>query len=53
MGEWEAELPIPVDPPTFDDEGPHLAYAVQWFSFLAIGLVGYGFLIRKSLPSSG
>lgn len=52
IGEQGRELPIPVDPPVFDDEGPHLAYAIQWFSFLVIGLVGYGFLMRKSLRGS-
>jgi surfeit locus 1 family protein len=49
MGEQGNELPIPLDPPSFDDEGPHLAYAIQWFSFLVIGLVGYWFLVRRSL----
>jgi surfeit locus 1 family protein len=53
MGEQGSELPVPLAPPTFDDEGPHLAYAIQWFSFCVIGLVGYGFLIRRSLRSSG
>lgn len=42
------ELPVPPPPPTFDDEGSHLPYAVQWFSFALIGLVGYFFLIRRS-----
>lgn len=32
-------LPIPVPPPEPED-GPHLAYAIQWFSFAAIALVG-------------
>lgn len=32
-------LPIPVPPPELED-GPHLAYAIQWFSFAAIALVG-------------
>jgi surfeit locus 1 family protein len=53
LGEQGSELPVPLSEPTFDDEGPHLAYAIQWFSFLVIGLVGYGFLIRKSLQRSG
>ena len=46
------ELPVPVDMPVFDDEGPHLAYAIQWFAFTLIGLVGYGFLLRKQTQSS-
>jgi surfeit locus 1 family protein len=49
MGEQSNQLPIPLDPPTFDDEGPHLAYAIQWFSFLLIGVVGYWFLVRRAL----
>jgi surfeit locus 1 family protein len=28
--------------------GPHLSYAIQWFSFAAIALVGTAVLIRKS-----
>jgi surfeit locus 1 family protein len=31
--------PIPLDPPALD-AGPHLSYAVQWFSFAAIFLIG-------------
>lgn len=48
-------LPIPAAAPVFDDEGPHLNYAVQWFSFAAVGVVGYTFLLRKALrrPSGG
>jgi surfeit locus 1 family protein len=53
LGEREGELPVPVETPTFEDDGPHLAYAIQWFSFLVIGLVGYGFLMRRSLRDSG
>jgi surfeit locus 1 family protein len=48
----EAELPIPAAAPTFDDEGSHLAYAIQWFSFALIGLVGYFFLIRRTATRS-
>ena len=33
------------------DEGPHAAYAVQWFSFAAIALVG-GFLLFRSQRAS-
>jgi surfeit locus 1 family protein len=32
--------------PAFDD-GPHLSYAIQWFSFAVIALVGAAVLIRK------
>jgi surfeit locus 1 family protein len=47
----EAELPIPPSPPDFSDEGPHLAYAVQWFSFAVIGLVGYVLLVGRARRS--
>ena len=45
------EPPIPVRIPAFDDQGPHLAYAIQWFGFALVGLVGYYFLARKRLKS--
>lgn len=47
MGEKSDELPIRVDPPDFTDEGPHLAYAIQWFGFAAVGLIGFFFLLRR------
>ena len=43
----EDGLPVAVDPPDFGDEGPHLAYAVQWFGFAMVGLVGFFFLLRR------
>ena len=30
------------------DEGPHFSYAVQWFGFALVALVGVGFVIRQS-----
>ena len=39
-------LPRRWPPPAFDD-GPHLSYAIQWFSFALIALVGTAVLIRK------
>lgn len=45
-GEGDA-LPIEVDPPRFDDEGPHLAYAIQWFGFAVVGVIGFYFLYRR------
>lgn len=49
IGPGEATaLPVPADPPDFSDEGPHLNYAIQWFSFAAIGIIGYGLLIRRA-----
>ena len=35
--------PVPVPEPSLD-EGPHLGYAVQWFSFGAIALFGFLFV---------
>lgn len=29
--------------------GPHLSYAIQWFSFALIGLVGYPVVLRREL----
>jgi surfeit locus 1 family protein len=46
MGE-DAGLPVPVPAPTFSDRGPHLGYAIQWFGFAAVGLVGFVFLVRR------
>lgn len=41
-------LPIAVSPPDLTDQGPHLAYAVQWFAFALIGAVGYLLLLRRA-----
>ena len=41
------QLPVPIDLPEFEDEGPHLAYAIQWFGFTVVGLVGFFFLVRR------
>jgi surfeit locus 1 family protein len=38
--------PIPGVPPTLD-EGPHLSYAVQWFAFATIAIVGCAVLLRR------
>jgi cytochrome oxidase assembly protein ShyY1 len=42
-----AGLPRPIPVPALD-EGPHLSYAVQWFTFTAIGLIGWPILLRKA-----
>ena len=42
-------LPVRLRLPETDDAGPHLAYAIQWYSFAAIGAIGYGLLIRKTV----
>jgi cytochrome oxidase assembly protein ShyY1 len=38
--------PARVAPPALDD-GPHLSYAIQWFSFAAIALVGSYVVVRR------
>lgn len=45
-------LPAPPPPPTLDD-GPHLSYAIQWFSFAIIAFVGYWILIRRQILGEG
>lgn len=40
------DLPVPVLPPGLG-EGSHLAYAVQWFIFATITLVGYPLILRR------
>jgi cytochrome oxidase assembly protein ShyY1 len=30
-------------------EGPHFSYAVQWFIFATIALIGYGVIVRREL----
>lgn len=34
------------------DDGPHLSYAIQWFSFATIGVVGTIVVLRKTAKSS-
>ncbi len=43
-----ATLPRPPDPYRLD-EGPHLSYALQWFTFAGIVVVGYILLMRQEL----
>lgn len=48
--------PIPYQPEIELTEGPHLGYAVQWFTFASILVFGYPFYVRKELsqqPSKG
>lgn len=40
-------LPQPTLPDLEITEGPHLSYAMQWFSFAAILGIGYPFFIRR------
>lgn len=44
--EPEGDYPIPLDPPV-RDEGPHRSYAIQWFLFTGIVLIGYPILLRR------
>jgi cytochrome oxidase assembly protein ShyY1 len=30
------------------DEGPHRAYAIQWFSFAAISIIGLVIFLRRT-----
>jgi surfeit locus 1 family protein len=41
------EPPIPFQPEVELTEGPHLGYALQWFTFAAILFLGYPFFLRK------
>lgn len=40
------EYPVPAEIPELT-EGSHFSYALQWFLFTVIGLVGYGALVRR------
>lgn len=39
---------VPVSTPDLG-EGPHLSYALQWFAFTVIGVIGVGVLVRADL----
>ena len=49
------ELPVTPHPPELSN-GPHLSYAIQWFSFMLITVIGYGVVLerrtREGAPSS-
>lgn len=48
-----ARPPIRIAPAPADN-GPHLSYAVQWFSFAAIGVIGLAILLfRQRRPATG
>lgn len=44
-GSPAALRPVPLPPPS---EGPHLSYAIQWFAFGVIALIGSAALFRRS-----
>jgi hypothetical protein len=41
-----ARYPIRLDPPPLD-EGPHLGYALQWFGFAIVGIIGWFALVLR------
>jgi surfeit locus 1 family protein len=43
---------LPVPPPELS-EGPHLSYAVQWFIFSAIAVIGYPLALRRVVARRG
>lgn len=43
----DSEPPIPFQPAIEVTEGPHFGYALQWFTFATILLVGYPIYLRK------
>lgn len=45
-------FPLPAERPDLD-EGPHLSYAVQWFLFAAVVVVGYPILLRRAASKRG
>lgn len=45
-----ADVPVPLDLPVLDN-GPHLSYAVQWFTFATIAIVGYPLILRRAARS--
>jgi surfeit locus 1 family protein len=49
--EAASEPPLPVALPALDD-GPHLGYAIQWFAFALIAILGFG-LVALRRPDSG
>jgi surfeit locus 1 family protein len=42
----QGDRPTMLDPPELT-EGPHLGYAVQWFTFTTIALIGYPLILRR------
>ena len=41
---------LPLAPAALDlSEGPHQSYALQWFAFALVGVIGYPFVIRRRL----
>ena len=49
-GAGGTRYPTQLAPPPLD-EGPHLGYAVQWFAFALIGVIGWFALVLHSRPT--
>ena len=47
-----ADKPARLELPALD-EGPHLSYAIQWFSFALIALVGAGIVVKRRRDGDG
>jgi surfeit locus 1 family protein len=47
-----AQLPVPVPLPALS-EGPHLSYAIQWFCFAAVAVIGVAILVRRERSPTG
>ncbi len=48
----DTEPPIPFQPEVEITEGPHMGYALQWFTFATILFVGYPIYLRKQEKGS-
>jgi surfeit locus 1 family protein len=46
------KYPTRLEPPPLD-EGPHFGYALQWFSFALIGIIGWFALVLRGRSGSG
>jgi surfeit locus 1 family protein len=44
----DGDYPIRLPPPA-RDEGPHLSYAIQWFLFAGVVLIGYPLLLSRRM----
>ena len=45
-------VPVRVEAPLLSD-GPHLSYAIQWFAFAAIALIGAAAVVRRARYAAG
>jgi surfeit locus 1 family protein len=48
----ERGTPVRVEPPRLD-EGPHQAYAIQWFGFAVVGIAGTVLVLRRDRMPPG